>query len=327
MNYSEKLNRLYKRQNPFSTSSYSQIFSSANESVKDELDEARKYANCAMAELPKRSTEISYEEGDRIKAHLEEELPIYGFKPMFRYQGSVPCRTHIKYHSDIDLLVIIDKFETCENPGRVTNPYSGNPIEDLQKLRAACIKILKENYTVADVEKHAKSIKISGGSLRRQIDVVPSNWYNTEKWYQYKEEYFRGIQILNNKDNQRIKNYPFLNVHLIDEKDNQTEFLYRPLVRLAKTLKEDADVTINISSYDIQALFYNMDDSLYSNSLNVLLYNASKYLFDLKNDVRAYNSLVVPDETRKISDNVTVSEVGKLFNEFYDLYKKVSEQP
>lgn len=324
MNYSEKLNRLYKRQNPFSTSSYSQIFSSANESVKDEFYEAQEYAKRAMDELPKRSTEISYEEGERVKSHLKDELPIYGFNPTFRYQGSVPCRTHIKYHSDIDLLVIIDKFETCENVARVRNPYHGNPIKDLEQLRAACIKILKENYTVADVEKHAKSIKISGGSLRRQIDVVPSNWYNTESWYQYNQEFYRGIQILNSKERQRIKNYPFLNIHLIDEKDSRTSFRYRPLVRLAKTLKEDADVPINISSYDIQALFYNMDDTWFQADVNNLVYSASKYLYKLKNNARIYGSLEVPDKTRKISDNVGISEIEKLFKEFYDLYSQLN---
>ena len=321
MNYSERLNRTYERRNQ-QTSLVG--FSAASESTENEIDKARKYVELAMEELPIRSTEISYEEGDRVNSHLKEELPIYGFNPTFKYQGSVPCRTHIKYHSDIDLLVIIDKFQTCENADRVRNPYHGNPIEDLEQLRAACIKILKENYTVADVEKHAKSIKISGGSLRRQIDVVPSNWYNTENWYQYNREYYRGIQILNNKEKQRIKNYPFLNIHLIDEKDNRSSFLYRPLVRLAKTLKEDADVSINISSYDIQALFYNMDDTLFRTNVNELLYNATKYLYELINNVRIYDSLVVPDKTRKISDNVDISEIEKLFKEFYGLYSQLN---
>lgn len=124
-----------------------------------------------MEELPKRSTDISYEEGNRVKTHLLEGLPNHGFRPDFEYQGSVPCNTHIKYHSDIDLLVIIDKFETFENANRITHRYLGNPIEDLINLRAACIKILKENYTVADIEKNSKSITISGGSLCRHIDV------------------------------------------------------------------------------------------------------------------------------------------------------------
>lgn len=49
-----------------------------------------------------------------------EQLPNYGFfNPEFKYQGSVPSNTHIRYHSDIDLLVIIDKFETVENTDMV----------------------------------------------------------------------------------------------------------------------------------------------------------------------------------------------------------------
>ena len=168
MNYSRKLKRLQERQNPnYTQYSLESSFSGMYESSENEFTKAKEYVEKAMEELPRQSTEISYEEGDRVKNHLMKELPNYGFNPDFRYQGSVPCNTHIKYHSDIDLLVIIDKFESIENPDRITNPYLGNPKEDLTNLRAACIKILKENYTVADIEKNSKSIKISGGSLPR----------------------------------------------------------------------------------------------------------------------------------------------------------------
>ena len=147
------------------------------------------------------------------KVSLKEELPKYGFNPDFKYQGSVPCNTHIKYHSDIDLLVIIDKFEIFENSARIRNRYMGDPKEDLTNLRAVCIEILKKSYSVADIEKNSKSIKISGGSLRRHIDVVPANWYNSEKWYDTEIDYYRGIQIFDNKTKERHKNFPFLNIH------------------------------------------------------------------------------------------------------------------
>ena len=234
MNYSQKLRRLQERQNTnFRQYSLDKAFSS--EDLKSEIEEAQEYVIRAMEELPICSTEISYEEGNKVKNHLIEELPNYGFNPEFTYQGSVPCNTHIKYHSDIDLLVIIDRFESMENTKRIIHPYSGNPIEDLTNLRSACIKILKENYTVADIEKNSKSIKISGGSLRRNIDVVPANWYNSERWYIYNEEYYRGIRVFDSKTKQRDINFPFLNMHLIDEKDAHTFGRYRPLVRLAKT--------------------------------------------------------------------------------------------
>lgn len=318
MNYSQKLKRLQERQQPdYKQYSLDKAFSA--EDYKSEIEEAQEYVTRAMEELPARSTEISYQEGNRVKQHLKEELPNYGFNPDFEYQGSVPCNTHIKFHSDIDLLVIIDKFETVENSARIRNRYTGDPKEDLARLRAACIKILKENYTVADIEKNSKSIKISGGSLRRQIDVVPANWYNSENWYNYNLDYYRGIQIFDSKTKERYKNFPFLNIHLIDEKDRQTCGLYRPLVRLAKTLKEDSESNINISSYDIQALLYNMDNSNFFQNVKDTLIYTTDYLYKTVQNPYKYQSLVVPDGTRRIAEKVDINEVKKLFNEFYTL--------
>lgn len=322
MNYSQKLRRLQERQNP-NIRQYSLEKAYIADSYKSELEDAQEYVIRAMEELPVRSTEISYEEGNRVKNHLTEELPNYGFKPEFAYQGSVPCNTHIKYHSDIDLLVIIDRFESVEKSNRIIHPYSGNPIEDLEDLRSACIKILKENYTVADIEKNSKSIKISGGSLRRQIDVVPANWYNSEKWYIYNEDFYRGIRIFNNKTKQRDINFPFLNIHLIEEKDSQTYGCYRPLVRLTKTLKEDSETEIDISSYDLQALLYNMNNSYFFSDINKALIYTTDYLNNLVQYPDKYKSLIVPDGTRTIAEKVNISEIKKLCNEFYNLSNKL----
>ena len=294
MNYSQKLKRLQERQQPdYKQYSLDKAFSA--EDYKSEIEEAQEYVTRAMEELPARSTEISYEEGNRVKQHLKEELPNYGFNPDFEYQGSVPCNTHIKFHSDIDLLVIIDKFETVENSARIRNRYTGDPKEELTNL------------------------KISGGSLRRQIDVVPANWYNSENWYNYNLDYYRGIQIFDSKTKERYKNFPFLNIHLIDEKDRQTCGLYRPLVRLAKTLKEDSESNINISSYDIQALLYNMDNSNFFQNVKDTLIYTTDYLYKTVQNPYKYQSLVVPDGTRRIAEKVDINEVKKLFNEFYTL--------
>lgn len=324
MNYSEKLRRLQERQNPQYGQSLEKCFASMDESTEKEIDTASEYVKRAMAELSERSTKISYEEGEGVKSQLIKELPNYSFfNPDFEYQGSVPCNTHIKYHSDIDLLVIIDKFVTVENKNRIKKRYLGNPKEDMIDLRAACIKILNETYSVADVEKNSKSITISGGSLKRKIDVVPSNWYNSENWYIYKKDYYRGVQIFDNKTKKRITNFPFLNIRRIGKKDYKTHNNYRPLVRLTKNLKEDSDNKIDISSYDIQALFYNMPDKLYFSDTATLLKNTICYLHELINDSYLYQSLTVPDETRKISDKVNITEIDKLLHEFYDLSSRL----
>lgn len=330
MNYTDKLHRLQERRNP------GMIFDSSYENFAERLqksssfterEKAIEYALDSMKQLPKRSTEISYEEGERVKGHLKEELKQYGFSPDFRYQGSVTCNTHIKYHSDIDLLVIIDKFVTLENPARVINPYQGNVIDDLTDLRTSCIKILKENYTVADVEANSKSIKISDGSLRRNIDVVPSNWYKSEMYYQLQDDDFKGVQIFDNKTKQRQANFPFWNITLVEEKDKKAYGKYRPLVRLAKTLKEDSDNEIKISSYDIQGIFYHMSDLDFYTSIEnplELIKTGNRYLFTLLSNPTYFRDLYVPDKTRKISEKVKIDDIWALQKEFAELESEIS---
>ncbi len=58
-------------------------------------------------------TERSKEAGERVKNHLKETLN----DVVYRYQGSVMTNTHIKGNSDIDLLVITDKFYTFDRAG------------------------------------------------------------------------------------------------------------------------------------------------------------------------------------------------------------------
>ncbi len=118
-----------------------------------EKEKWTKYILDAMAEVPTRSTEISFEEGEKVKKHLEDHLQDYGLSAEFRFQGSVINNTHIRGYSDIDLLVITDKYVTLERPQIPTFPYHGNPLDDLNELRNACVKILREAYSVVDLSQ------------------------------------------------------------------------------------------------------------------------------------------------------------------------------
>ena len=75
--------------------------------IKDRTDkEFTRYTLGCMEEMPVRSTEISIQEGEKVKNQLTQHLNGQMLYPGFEYQGSVPLNTHIEYASDIDLLVI-----------------------------------------------------------------------------------------------------------------------------------------------------------------------------------------------------------------------------
>lgn len=289
-----------------------------------EKEKWTKYVLDSMAEVPKRSTEISFEEGEKVKTHLKEHLRDYGLSAEFRFQGSVINNTHIKGYSDIDLLVITDKYYTLERPQVPTVPYNGNPLDDLNELRNVCVKILREAYSVAHIDNSgSKSIKISGGSLRRDIDVVPANWFNSNLFNQFpQQDFYRGVQVYNKKENSRDTNYPFYNKELLNRKDARTNHLYKSIVRLAKNIRCDSDNKLvqEISSYDIQALFYHMNDSCFYNIQGIdVIPVMTKYLEQLLGNPSSYLNLEVPDKTRLISDKVSLNVLGLLYEELNEI--------
>src|SRR6185436_3886144 len=95
---------------------------------------------------------------------------------VFDYQGSVTNDTHIRAHSDIDLLTVETKWVNLDH---TTQPYTPNAVEDLKKIRRQTASILRGAYTTATVDNSGnKSISVSGGSLRRKIDVISCAWWH-----------------------------------------------------------------------------------------------------------------------------------------------------
>lgn len=328
MNYTNHLQRLYERRRDHALSLESIHGDSFNKSIcvfsnSSKSKNSWQYVEEAMKPLPKRSTEISYEEGDKIKCHLDEGLKSKKIDVTFRYQGSVTCNTHIKGASDIDLLVITEKFYTLEHPLAASYPYKGDPISDMQELRNACHEILSEAYPVAKIDNTgAKSIRLSGGSLRRDIDVVPANWFNSLLYDKFCQDFLRGVQVFDKNTKERTVNYPFYNQRLIEEKDKTCYRLYRPLIRLAKNLREDSEKreVKEISSYDIQALFYNMpNDSYYVQDDVDIVSSATQYMCSLLKNSAAFSKLYVPDKTRKIADKLSIVQLKAFYTEFYEL--------
>jgi len=105
--YSKLLQGLQKRMNPEGYSD-TQLFS---ESINKELlnvsgRKALEYVKRAMEGVGNDYTVRSISAGENVITHLESVLTSVTYK----FQGSVMTNTHIRGNSDIDLLVICDKF-------------------------------------------------------------------------------------------------------------------------------------------------------------------------------------------------------------------------
>lgn len=259
------------------------------------------YIRVAMKGVEPEYTQKSRDAGERVKEHLSNGLNNVTFK----YQGSVMTDTHIKGYSDIDLLTICEKFyqadrsniqqllDSAERRAKFYqssiaklerevnyNTYSGNAIDDLRNLRLDCEKILSGIYSVCDTKK-PKAIKIKNLSLNREVDIVIANWYDDISSIINDKGDFRGIQVYNKDTNSRGNaDYPFLSIKRINERSSETNGRLKKMIRFLKNNKANSDHEIDLSSFDINAICYDINISEYQNlsfyELVPVIYNQMK---------------------------------------------------
>jgi hypothetical protein len=325
-NYSKKLEQLKMRRQDNET----RLFSLNENFNKKTYGESTTYALEAMSEISKTYTENTYKQVERVQNQLTKGLAEYGIFVDFRFQGSVPTNTHIKLYSDFDLLTLHQRFYVLQPPLTPSFPYTGDPLADLKELRSKTYRILDTVFESCKVEDtSSKAITISGGSLNRKIDVVASNWYDSINYRNHPNEVNRGIQILDNKKNEQIINFPFLHIYFLNEKDKIVNGNEKRIIRLLKSLKADADFEIKISSYDIASLVFTMENSLLTVSgleRLRLLNNTTQYLDKVINDTTFRDGLNVANGTRKIfcAEGAKVEDVVLLNNELKTLIKEIA---
>lgn len=317
-NYAEKLANMRARRKGFdSIGAINKSVSFAEDSVNlveayesRGTTEAVKYALGAMQALDAKYTKISLEEGDRVRDQLKTGLNNVGIPVVFEYQGSVPLDIHIRFASDIDLLVLHDGFITVDWNGPRAGAYSrrgGSVLSDMLNLRTTCESVLEAKFPATKVDKTGpKSIALTGGSLRRKVDVVPSHWHDTAAYQQSYDKRDREVKILDKAAMEMISNRPFLHMQRIEDKDIRTGGGAKKAIRLLKNIKRDSSHSIKLTSYDIAGLVWHLDDD----ALRKPYYLELSLLVELQNHLQllivnpAYaKTLIVPDESRKILDS------------------------
>lgn len=272
-----------------------------------------RYALGAMQAVSTEYTRISVETANRVGKQLENRLSM----PVeFRLQGSVPLDVHIRGVSDVDLLVLDTNFLTYAlyGPGSLAGQYRGPPaqrgsLDVLKSLRSEAEKALKIAYPAADVDcSGGKCIALSGGSLARPVDVVPSHWWDTFEYQAKRQEKDRGVTILNKKIPETTDNLPFLHIDRIDTRDQIVIGGLKKAIRLAKNVKNDAENeagAAQLPSFDIAGLLYHADQATlrsgYFYELAILLETQRFFDWCYQNPTAA-RALRTPDDRRNILD-------------------------
>jgi hypothetical protein len=324
MDIQSRLERLAQRR---TDTNLFEINAKSYESYRNlDVPEAIKYIIGSMQPIDTRYTERTIEQGKRVQDQLAKRLAS-GVE--YRFQGSVLNDTHIKQHSDIDLLVFVEKFTFVKKPLTPRNPYQGDSVQDLRNLRSETKTALETAFPAVKVDDSgSRSIEMSGGSLARNVDVVPAAWLDTMEYDQTGDEVYRGVKVFNKSDSTFTANYPFKNATEIDAKDRRCGGGMRKATRFMKTLKADSDVEMP-SSYDLASIAWNMPDA----SLNYgmpwdlkIFFGCRDFVRRLVEDAEFRDSLYVPDGSRKLfaSGHTTVEKARALLADIDQLANQVS---
>lgn len=299
-----------------------------------------KYALGAMQAVDADYTRIGIEEATRVGKQLESGLVKQGMSVEFRLQGSVPCDIHIRGVSDVDLLVLEGRFIRYDAQGLKAQqggygpPLTYSTLSALQGLRQHSEAILVDAFPAATVDTEgSKAINLSGGSLRRPVDIVPSNWYDTADFQRTGAEVDRGVEILNRDVPEHVLNMPFRHIQRISQRDHECLGGLKKAIRLCKNVKADAieeGTQINLSSFDIASALWHADLAALTvgiaNELAILA-EATRFLDYLYSHREYAATLRVPDGSRAIFDARSKFEaLLQLSLEMDDLAEKVGRE-
>ncbi|KPC27616.1 Uncharacterized protein ABJ99_0112 [Pseudomonas syringae pv. cilantro] len=290
-----------------------------------------KYALGIMQEVDPTYTQNSVAEGERVKNQITTRIST---EVKFEYQGSVPLNVHIRGVSDIDILVLLSGYLTIDLSGSRANTtdYSNwvgqSGTAQLAFLRSELESALKAAYPAADVDiTKDKAIALSGGSLLRKVDVVPSHWHDSANYQTSKNKKDREVKIYQKVTDDTLLNRPFLHIDKINQKEAVTRGGAKKTIRMLKNLKADSEnpSAILVNSYEIAGLVFHFEDT----PMSVPAYNelalvavAKQQLTRMMDNKLWAMGLMTPDGIRRIIDSEEkfksltllrdeVSELGK----------------
>ena len=282
-NYSNLINQIESRYNPESLRT---VRENSIQSIAGIDRDVAKYVKLAMNEVDPVYTQKTLNAGENAMYHLSREL---SYDVDFRYQGSVMTRTHIQGVSDIDLVTISKRFnDTDYTRARnyvESNPYSydtrvqrvrdwvnnfssyrGDANEDLKLLRIDSERVLKSHYSICNTA-NPKAIRVTNQHFHRDVDVVIASWHDSLEYIASSDETYKGIYIYDKERNMRLgPDFPFLSIDRINSRSADTGGRLKKMIRFLKNIKADSEQFINLSSFDINAICYNISIDDYKNS-------------------------------------------------------------
>ncbi len=217
-------------------------------------------------------------DGDSVRT-LAEDLPAYSIR-MKKFtssedveifiQGSYANNTCVRGESDVDIAVVRhDAYNYAF--GNEFAPYLDGIKYKQEALvfKSTVLKALQGAFNPVNVHRHNKSIKVDGNTYRKQADVVPAfsirYCYDSERGNY--TSYLEGITIFAD-DGEIINNFPKQHIANGKQKNIDTHYYYKKMVRIMKKMRYQMDdlhysSAKNVSSFGLESLLWNVPDELF----------------------------------------------------------------
>lgn len=209
-------------------------------------------------------------------------------------QGSYANNTNVRHNSDVDICVMLTSTVFCNYVDGKTDTDYGYTTGSItySDYKSYVVDALKAKFGSNTVTVGNKSICINANSYHVNADVVPAFQYRDFKIVNSTDpkKYVEGIKF-HARDGAVVINYPKNHINNGKQKNNDTHYEYKKLVRIMKHIrnnmvddgKADSD---KITSFLIECLVWNVPNSIItgSNTWADTVENATAYLWNAIKD-------------------------------------------
>lgn len=245
-------------------------------------------------------------------------------------QGSYANKTNISSESDVDVAVILESTFTTKYRDGVTKEAYGfvEGSFSVKELKEEVLRALNEHFANQGVERHDKSIKVYGNTYRVDADVVPAYRYRdySNDWHYNVENYIGGIEIRPDSGGSII-NYPEQHIKMGINKNGLTCYNFKKCVRIAKNMREEMikygyQISEKISSFGIESLLWNVDNSIYLKHPYILRYTFDEIIIFLINDFDNFSNYKEVNAIKSLfSDTNTMNAYKNFIKDMQNFYE------
>ena len=216
-------------------------------------------------------------------------------------QGSYANNTNIRRVSDVDISILYD----------ARLPYS------FESYKQNIYNALKKKFGIEFVKRKNKSIRVEGNTYRKSIDVVPAFPVNRTPE--------NGIYLITDDEKEKIYNYPIQHIKNGYEKNKQTEYRYKKIVRIIKYIKfymENSKISSagELGSFNVESLIWNVPSSVFNKytTLGYIVEEIIKYLKEHSTDLYLYKEA---NGIKKLCDSNNYIKYFRFINDLYNFFE------